>query len=226
GLQDQVDLKRPADFGGTASDEYRALNPQGKIPVLILPSGEALFEAKVIIGYLNDRYATVGPSVGATTAEERAHAAMINQVHDMYIASANSSDPSVSANQGALYKAVDVIDPPSRAAKLRELDKQLDVLESLIKGPYAAGTSLTEADFALFPTLACFMSYLPPALFDWPNPMDDEKRRPKLKAWLEHVGMLPAAQKVKAEIMDVLHFWGGFKLADGVVGRASAIAQY
>ena len=57
GLEQLIDVKSPADYGGLSSPEYRALNPQGKIPVLILPTGEAIFEAKVVCGYLNDKYA-------------------------------------------------------------------------------------------------------------------------------------------------------------------------
>ena len=48
GIEDKVDLKTPADFGGMATDAYRALNPQGKIPTLILPDGHAIFESRVI----------------------------------------------------------------------------------------------------------------------------------------------------------------------------------
>ena len=206
GLEQLVDVKSPADFGGLASPEYRALNPQGKIPVLILPTGEAIFEAKVVCGYLNDKYAEVGPSVGAATPEERARAALLTQVHDLYIASPNSSDPMVTANQGAMYKSVEQIDAPSRAAKLAELEKQMDVLEGLIQAPYAAGASLTEADFALYPTLACFLPYLLPTVFGWADPFD-ASRRPKLAAWLATVGALTAAQRVRGEVMKGLEGW-------------------
>ena len=68
GLEEQIDLKTPGDFGGTSSASYRALNPQGKIPVLLLPDGTAFFEARVILNYLCEKYADVGPAVGAATA--------------------------------------------------------------------------------------------------------------------------------------------------------------
>ena len=69
GLEETIDMKSPADYGGLASPEYRKLNPQGKMPALILPSGETLYEAKVVLQYLNDKYGAVGPPIGADTPE-------------------------------------------------------------------------------------------------------------------------------------------------------------
>ena len=207
GLESLIDMKTPADYGGLSSADYRKINPQGKIPSLILPSGKTLFEAKVIFGYINDIHASKGPPVGAESPEDRALAALIVQVHDLYIASPNSSDPTITANQGAMYKSVDVIDGPARAAKLAELDKQLGVLESLVRGPYAVGESITEADLTLWPTLACFLPKILPSVFGWTNPMEDAKRFPRLVAWHAAVGALPAAQKVKAEVDAALDGW-------------------
>ena len=49
---------------------YRALNPQGKIPVLVLPDGEALYESRVISAYLAEKYgAGAGPGVVPSTPE-------------------------------------------------------------------------------------------------------------------------------------------------------------
>ena len=180
GLEETIDMKSPADYGGLASPEYRKLNPQGKMPALILPSGETLYEAKVVLQYLNDKYGAVGPPIGADTPEARARAALITQVHDLYIASPNSSDPKVTANQGAMYKPVEVIDAQSRSSKLAELNKQLDVLEGLIVGPFAAGEALTEADFTLWPTLGVFFPVMLPLVFGWKDPMDDALR-PKVR---------------------------------------------
>ena len=55
GLEDSIEMKSPADYGGLASAEYRKINPQGKMPALILPSGETVFEAKVVLQYINDK---------------------------------------------------------------------------------------------------------------------------------------------------------------------------
>jgi len=206
GLESDIDLRSPADFGGLKSDEYRAINPQGKMPALILPSGETLFEAKVVMGYLLDVHAATGPPVGAGTPEQRARASLITQVHDMYIASPNSSDPNVTANQGAMYKDVELIDAPTRAGKVAEIWKQLTVIEGLLIGPFAAGEAITEADFTLWPTVSCFLAFMMPKIFGWIDVTNDE-RLPKLKAWCAHVGALPAAMRVKDEVMAALTNW-------------------
>merc|ERR1719424_944998 len=108
----------------------------------------------------------------AATPEARALAAMINQIHDLYLASANSSDPRVTATQGCMYKPVDVIDAESRASKVGEIAKQLDVLEGLFKGPYCAGEDITEADLALYPTFL-FFTFMLPKVFGWEKVLED-----------------------------------------------------
>ena len=220
-LESEIDMKSPADYGGLSAPEYRAINPQGKIPALIMPSGETLFEAKVIMGYLLDVHAGTGPSIGASTPEARARSALIVQVHDLYIASPNSSDPSVTANQGCMYKGVDLIDGPARAGKLREIWKQLGVLEGLVQTPYACGEELTEADLTLWPTLSCFFVAMLPN-FGWGNVMDDPVHFPKLKHWHEAVGALPAAQRVKGEVMGALKGWADQKRFDPILEQVKA----
>lgn len=176
------------------------------MPALILPTGDVLYEANVVMQYINDKYSDIGPHVGAFTPEERARAALLTQIHDLYIASPNSSDPKVTANQGAMYKPVDVIDATSRAGKLLELNKQLDVIEGLIVGPYAAGEHLTVADLTMFPTLGVFFPVMLPFVFGWRNPMDNDTR-PRLKAWFQKMSALPAAERVRAEIKEALASW-------------------
>jgi len=206
-LESEIAMKTPADYGGLASPDYRALNPQGKMPALLLASGAVLYEAKVIMGYIQDAFASKCNILRAATPEDRARVAIITQVHDLYIASPNSSDPSVTATQGCMYKGVDVIDGRARAAKVAELWKQLHELERLVCGPFAAGQTLTEADLTLWPTLACFVSFMMPKVFGWKDPMADATHFPKLTAWHAKVGALPAAARVKEEVMGALQGW-------------------
>lgn len=51
GLQESVRLD-PADTSD-ASDSLRQQNPLGKVPTLVLPDGQALFDSRVIIEYLD-----------------------------------------------------------------------------------------------------------------------------------------------------------------------------
>eukprot|EP00958_Prasinococcus_capsulatus_P011375 scaffold1129_cov376-Prasinococcus_capsulatus_cf.AAC.7 len=95
GLQDVVEVVSPAALGGMKSDEYLALNPQGKVPLLVLEDGTAIPEvppllscpehSEVINQYLLDKYADRGPSFAGATPEERAQVALLTRIHDCYI---------------------------------------------------------------------------------------------------------------------------------------------
>ena len=206
GIEADFDMKTPADYGGLTTEAYRAMNPQGKIPVLILDSGRALYEARVIMGYILDVYADRGPVMTPPTAELRALGQQIIAVHDMYIASPNASDPSVTSSQGCAYKSVEQIDAPSRSLKLIEVAKQLMVLEGLITGPYAVGDDPSEADMTLYPTIGVLLPYIFGRAFGWPCLLSPAEH-PKLTAWLATVEELPAAKRVKAEMLPGLEGW-------------------
>ena len=47
GLEDQADIRSPAELGGVKSEEYMALHPAGKMPLLVLPSGQGIPESAV-----------------------------------------------------------------------------------------------------------------------------------------------------------------------------------
>lgn len=49
GLEDEIDFAKPADLGGLKSEAYLALNPEGKMPLLVTPEGEGIPESKVCI---------------------------------------------------------------------------------------------------------------------------------------------------------------------------------
>jgi glutathione S-transferase len=206
GLESHFEMRTPADYGGMASPEYRALNPQGKMPTLVLPDGTALYESRVISAYIVDKYADVGPSCIAPTPEARATANLILSIHDLYIASPNGSHPSITATQGCGYKPIEVIGAEARAIKLAELAKQLAVLEGLAVGPYLAGDTPTEADFALYPTLGVFLDFIVPRVFGWPSLLD-ATNHPKLTAWVATVAEWPAAKRVRDEMLVPLNGW-------------------
>lgn len=210
GIEDDFHIKTPADYGGLNGDAYRALNPQGKMPVMIFgddtAGSKSLYEARVIMGYILDAYAGSGPSMIAPTAEQRALVHQIVAIHDMYIASPNSSDASVTSNQGCAYKSIEQIDAPTRSLKLAEVCKQINVLESLVTGPYAVGDEPTEADMTLYPTLGVLLPYIFGQAFGWSCVLSPAEH-PKLSVWLMQVEQLPAAMRIKAEMMPGLQNW-------------------
>lgn len=189
-LDDVVEIKSPKDFGGLKSEEYMLINPQSKFPAFVSGNGQfRLFEAQVILDYLADKYADrlqsskfccQTPSI-LSCPEQRAKCRLIIQVHDLYIASANCTQPGYFATQGCLYKAeMALLD---RCAKMLELQKQLDVLESMWDetGPYCCGSELTLADLVVYPTMI-FVVDLWNASLGW-DTNEMLSRRPKLSKW-------------------------------------------
>ena len=47
GLEDCIGIVSPAALGGLKSEEYMALNPQGKMPLLTIPGGDPIPESEV-----------------------------------------------------------------------------------------------------------------------------------------------------------------------------------
>ena len=155
GLEDAVQIKSPMDIGGLRSDEYLALNPQGKMPLLVDDDGLVVWESDAICRHLLEKHAGdgSGPSLWPSTLSARTTAEMLCRHHDTYLGPI----------QGCLYKPA----PPfgrfgTRAAAIRELITQLAVVETLCdeQGPYLTGPEFSLADATLFPTLVFIVDML------------------------------------------------------------------
>jgi glutathione S-transferase len=188
----EVEVASPQALGGLKSAEYLALNPQGKMPLLRLPDGTALFESEVIVSYLLDVFSGRGPSLLPDTPAARARMQLLTRLHDVYLA----------PHQPAMYKAMEAA---PRAASLAELSAQLDILESMLHatGPYSAGPQLSTADAALFPTFVFYTTILP-AVYSW---QDIFTKRPRLARWWAAMCKEPSAAAVKADIEAGLQKW-------------------
>lgn len=182
------------------SEEYHKINPLKKVPAMITETGLHLFEASVILQYLEDKFsdrnAPQNNLILETSPEDRARVHLVVRCHDLYIASPNCTQPNFSHTQGCMY-----LDPtptrftPSkrtmsaaiRAAKLAELYQQLCWLEDTAQLPYLLGDTMTHADITWFPT-AVFMELLLPKVFDWKpvfHERDVSESFPKLSKWFQ-----------------------------------------
>lgn len=47
GLEESIDIKGPSELGGMKSEEYLKMHLAGKIPLLVLPSGQGIPESAV-----------------------------------------------------------------------------------------------------------------------------------------------------------------------------------
>ena len=101
------------------------------MPALILPDGAPVFESNVILSFLEDKYGDAGPRLTPSTPEGRAAMELLCRVHDLYIASPNTSAPGFSHSQGAMYLSYGWhgpergMDLPTRAAKIAEIWRRL-----------------------------------------------------------------------------------------------------
>lgn len=185
-----LDVKLAPPPGGLSSDEYKAINPTGRVPALEV-DGTVLPESSVICEYLEERF----PKTPLLPPDplDRARTRLLGRLLDA------DAVPSLVSLFGQL-------DPKTRDARvvseaLAALEPAYDTLERFLdeKGPFAAGPSLTLADCLLYP----FFFYAPrihPLLGSSPP----QQGRPKLAAWLESVRQHEAIAKVDAELEEAL----------------------
>lgn len=160
------------DLGGFKSEEYLAVNPQGKVPALkCQESGLAIAESDTVSRYLLSEFAALEPSFQPDNPKSN----LMSRFNDIYINSI----------QGCLYK----VDPPfgsfgTRRDALEEFSKQLYVIAEMMDptGPYLCGSEVSLADATIFPTIV-FAAFMFPK-FDH----GIERAIPeKLEAWFQRM---------------------------------------
>jgi glutathione S-transferase len=126
-------------------------NPLGKVPCLVMEGGEALFDSRVIVEYL-DTLSPVGkliPAVGRERAEVKTWEALADGVLDALILAR------LEANWSGRPKA-----QRCQAWIDRQLDKTQASLKAMSQGlgekPFCAGIHLSLADIAV----GCALGYL------------------------------------------------------------------
>ena len=126
-------------------------NPLGKVPCLVMEGGEALFDSRVIVEYL-DTLSPVGkliPAVGRERAEVKTWEALADGVLDALILAR------LEANWGGRKK-----EQRSDAWIERQLAKTQSSLKAMSQGlgekPFCAGIYLSLADIAV----GCALGYL------------------------------------------------------------------
>lgn len=130
-----VETRPPPD--GYGSPAYRAIVPAGTIPALV-EADFVLSESSAILEWIEETWP--GPSLLPGDARARARIRQLAAFHDTGI------DPPLRA----LFRA-----PPHEVAapSIRRALDRLDVLETLLDGPFACGPVVTLADCGLPVTL-------------------------------------------------------------------------
>jgi maleylpyruvate isomerase len=145
---DIVPVHLTRDGGRQRGAEFRAINPQMRVPALELSSGEVLIQSMAIIAYLDE--AEPEPAFLPADALERAHVRAIAQVVACDIHPLNNTSP-LQYLERTLHH-----DQPEIDAWYRHwVVEGFTALERLLKpGPYAYGAHVTLADICLVPQVA------------------------------------------------------------------------
>jgi len=187
GAEDQVAFEAPP--GGLSTDEYKTINPTGKVPALVLDDGTVLPESEVIAEYLNQ--VLDGPSLVPADPLAQAKVRLINRIVDTYVIAGmapifgelTGGNP----NQDVIAEALGVT------------NEALDLLESYMGDDFAVGDSLTLADGTATP--ACFFAT---AILPFVGVSEPFAGRPKLGAYWAKIQADPIGGKLAGEIAAAL----------------------
>ncbi len=132
------ELKTPA---------FRALNPRGKVPLLI-DDGFALWESNAIVEYLEEQYpATLRLFPGATRQRSIVRR-WVSEIDDNFGAALSKLTGWVMWTPKEKWKEERIVE--ARQAVIDELE----YLGTHMGGNFIAGNAITAADFALYPQVA------------------------------------------------------------------------
>jgi glutathione S-transferase len=155
--------------GETRQPEHLARNPDGRVPVLELDSGQTIPESGAILLYLAE-----GTPFLPSAALERA------RVHQWLFFEQNQIEPGLAVARfmaliGRVAKAPEVF-----ADRLRQGRRALESLQRGLVDPFVAGASYTVADIALYGYVHCAA-----------DAGADLGDYPRITAWLERVEATP-----------------------------------
>lgn len=133
----------PLPGGSTRSAEYLAINPIGKLPVLVTDDGLVIAESETIIDYLEDTFPE--PSLIPSRPADRVRMRNAIRTTELYVVP-------------ALFRLFGQMDPATRdvtivAAELAQIRNGLGVVQHFVDdAPFATAGVLTKADCMILPT--------------------------------------------------------------------------
>ncbi len=140
-----VSLHLVKDGGHNRRPEYRAINPQMRVPALVIGSGEVLIQSLAIIEYLDETHPTPPflPKDPVARAKARALADIVAcDIHPL-----NNTSP-LRYLKRAMHQEQSTID----AWYHHWVTEGFEALEALLEpGPYSCGSAVTIADIFLVP---------------------------------------------------------------------------
>lgn len=133
------DLKKP---------EYLALNPRGRVPVIV-DAGFSLYESAAILEYLEDAYPKAGGALFGADAKSRALTRRLVREADQYLAHAMEALVEI-----LLFTPPEKWDAAAITQAREDFLKELAHFERELRGDFFAGDSAGAADFTVYPMVA------------------------------------------------------------------------
>jgi maleylacetoacetate isomerase len=179
---DTVPIHLTKDGGKHKTADYRAVNPQMRVPALTLSSGETLVQSLAIIEYLDEAYPN--PPLLPADAIARAQVRAVSQIIACDIHPLN--------NTAALNYLKNQLKHDQAAADAWYTSwvvAGFEAVEAMIRpGPYAFGSEVTVADLCLVPQVFNAKRFKIPL-----------ERFPKIVAADAACAMLPAFDKARPQ---------------------------
>ena len=172
------------------AEVFRAINPFGKVPCLVMDDGFVVPESQIIVEYLEDRFPT--PSLRPLGAEHRATMRLIARSCDVYLLP-------------ALLKLLPHLRLPASDSSaletaLAEVDRHLAILDGFVaERGHAAGPVFSLADCALVPTIL-----VAETLLHRLDRADALSAAPRVAAWWDHTRQEAPVARVVAEMEEAL----------------------
>lgn len=165
-------------FGVVDTPEYRAMNPNGRVPV-IEDDGFVLWESNAIVRYLLGKHA---PNSTWYSADPQARA-----IADKWMdwTSSSFAGPFRTVFWGVLRTPADKQDWPAINAAIKECSELLSMAdEALVSQPYLSGKDIGMGDIPL----GSF-------IYAWFEMPIERAPQPHLQAWYERLKQRPAYKK-------------------------------
>jgi glutathione S-transferase len=171
----EVDL----NAGGHRTPEFLALNPMGRIPVLVLDDGRALSETRAICTYLEGLYPE--PNLMGVDATERAFIEMADRRVELHLMleiahCVRHTHPGLAVLEQPQFPEFGA----AQGRRMRETARWLD--GELARHPFVAGERFTIADITAF----CALEFARGLMKFRPG----EEGMPHLQAWRDRIAQL------------------------------------
>ena len=222
GLMDDYEI----DGSKFKTAEFKALNPTGKVPLLVTSDELKIPESDTICRFLIDRHISIPPSFTPETQRQRLLSELIVRTHDIYI----------SPIQGAMYRAPGSIfgqHGTNRVSAIQDICSQLDIIEGYLEqdklwstqtaGCFLCGDLVSLADATLFPTLV-FTEFMLPQFFG----IETSTRFPRLHAYFNYMINPTKCDPAKAtfdEMTEALEAWRSSGRWDPIVDEMKAVRE-